>query len=278
MIPVLTYHGVNIHRNDYAGNDHLALAADLAMIHDRGLRIVPLADIAAWVRGEVDDSVVAGGVGLSFDDGSWFDWHDLDHPACGPQRSLAGILRDFTVATGAPAAATSFVIVSPHARAVLDRTCLVGRDWWGDDWWPEAVREGVLDVASHSWDHLHPTLETVAHSRNEKGDFTAVDNADDAAAQVDQASGYIERRTGRRPGLFAYPWGQVPDYLAATYLPERGRERGLSAAFTTEPRAVARDDDPWRLPRYTCGTDWASPAGLAAILDAAASRAALQTG
>ena len=44
-VPILTYHSNNISGNDYASNDHVALAADLRLIHDRGLRIVPLARV-----------------------------------------------------------------------------------------------------------------------------------------------------------------------------------------------------------------------------------------
>ena len=41
-VPVLAYHAVNIAGNDYANNDHVAFAADLRMIDDLGLRVVPL--------------------------------------------------------------------------------------------------------------------------------------------------------------------------------------------------------------------------------------------
>ena len=41
-VPVLTYHSNNVGGNDYANNDHVALAADLRRIRALGLRIVPL--------------------------------------------------------------------------------------------------------------------------------------------------------------------------------------------------------------------------------------------
>ena len=40
-VPVLAYHSNNISGNDYASNDHVALAEDLRMIQRSGLRIVP---------------------------------------------------------------------------------------------------------------------------------------------------------------------------------------------------------------------------------------------
>lgn len=265
-IPVLTYHGVNIHRNDYAGNDHIALYEDLRLIRRQGLRVIPLKQIAEWVSGRVGDAEVSTGVGISFDDGSWFDWHDLEHPACGLQRSMAGILRDFARETGDAASATSFLIASPEARETLDQTCLIGKGWWGDEWWERAAREGLVALGNHSWDHLHPTLESVAHSRNVKGDFLAVDNLEDARRQIAAASREIGARSGERPCLFAYPCGQAPDYLVEEYFPGYQNEHGLVAAFTTEPRPVCRDDNVWKLPRMVCGEAWSSPEELAAIL------------
>ena len=44
-VPVLTYHAVNIAGNDYATNDHAAFAADLSLIDEMGLRVIPL----SWV-------------------------------------------------------------------------------------------------------------------------------------------------------------------------------------------------------------------------------------
>ena len=40
-VPVLTYHANNITGNDYASNDHVALAHDLRALHRKGLRMHP---------------------------------------------------------------------------------------------------------------------------------------------------------------------------------------------------------------------------------------------
>ena len=262
MIPILTYHSVNVSGNDYADNDHVALARDLEALHQAGRRILPLETLIDWCRGSAGDEAIGDGVVLTFDDGTCLDWQDVEHPTWGHQRGFAAILRDFSSAHGVTVSATSFVIASPSARAEMDRACLDNLGWWGHDWWPRAVTEGMIEIGSHSWDHLHPTLEQVAHSRNSRGDFTAVDSRTDADAQVARASDEIERLSGRRPRVFAYPWGHVGDYLADRYLPRHGPDLGLVAAVTSEPRGVRRGDNLWRLPRFTCGADWKSPREL----------------
>ena len=93
QVPILTYHGVNVAGNEYAGNDHVAFAADLELIHALGLRIVP----AQWL---VDNLLGRAGhdlrrcVVLTCDDGSNFDYYDLDHPEHGSQRSAGHLPAD----------------------------------------------------------------------------------------------------------------------------------------------------------------------------------------
>src|SRR5689334_18329594 len=78
-VPVLTYHSNNVGGNDYANNDHVALAEDLGRIHAAGYRIVPLSRVVDARLGVADAASVENAVALCCDDGSWFDWHDLDH-------------------------------------------------------------------------------------------------------------------------------------------------------------------------------------------------------
>lgn len=263
-VPVLTYHSNNVHGNDYADNDHVALAADLRLIHRLGLRIVPLARVVDVLLGVAAESAVEQAVALSFDDGSWFDWHDIQHPSCGPQRGFAGILRDFAADTGAPAHATSFVIVSPHARSVLDRTCLVGRGWWDDSWWRDAQREGLLAIESHSWDHNHHTLPSATPR---SGTFRGIDSHAGADAEIRQAADWLDARLApHRASLFAYPYGESNDYLLQDYLPRHMGEHRLRAAFGIEPAPVERRSPRWNLPRLVCGLHWDEPAGLQRLL------------
>jgi hypothetical protein len=267
-VPVLTYHSIHVLGQAPADNDHAALAADLAEISALGRRIVPLHQVVDVLLGRAPDDL-EGAVALSLDDGSWFDWHDLDHPTCGPQRSMAGILRDHRAATGAFVHATSFVIVSPEARAILDRTCMVGRGWWTDAWWPEAAREGLLAIESHSFDHNHETLpETVAVGKA-KGTFRSIDDEASARAEIDAASDWLDARIpGQRTSLFAYPYGECNAYLVEDYLPRHEGRHRLRAAFTTDPAPVTGDANRWALPRYVCGRDWRSPEELRRVLAA----------
>lgn len=267
-IPVLAYHGNNISDNRYAGNDHVALAEDLAALHDAGWRVIHLDRVLDWHQGRLDDGAVTRCVALTFDDGSDFDFRDIDHPSCGPQRSLFNVLRDAAGASGETVTAASFVIASANAREQLDRHCLVGRGWWNDDWWAEANASGVLTIESHGWDHLHPVLDEVAQRDGRAGDFRAVDSFEDCDQQLRASAERIRSLAGgRAPRYFAFPWGQASDYLVQRYLPEHRAAHGYRAAFTTRPAPVTRTDDRWRLPRYVCGEAWREPGDLLDLLE-----------
>jgi len=268
-IPVLTYHGMNVGGNDYSNNDHVALASDLQSISELGKKIIPLSRVVDWREGRLREDEIAGAVALSIDDGSWFDFYDIDHPVCGVQRSMFNILLDHQGRNGGgrPVHMTSFVISSPEARSLLDKSCMVGKGWWGDEWWKEADESGLMDIANHSWDHVHPELDIVAQRDQVKGDFSKVDSFADANIQITRSGEYIaEVLGGRSPDLFAYPWGVASDYLASDYLPNNRPRHGLRAAFTIEPRPVSRSDNRWLLPRYVCGRDWHSEREFRSLL------------
>lgn len=261
---------MNVIRNNYLENDHLALASDLETIKGLGLNIIPLSRVVNWQQGMVEAEEVSNSVAITFDDGSWFDYYDLEHPTCGMQRSMFNILCDFSTREE-PARqvhASSFVISSPRARSSLDKSCMIGKDWWGDQWWFEAVASGILDVECHSWDHLHPALERVAQVDQMKGDFIHVDNFADCEIQFRKAGRYIGNiLAGNPPTLFAYPYGTASEYAVKDYLPGNEPIHGFRAAFTTEPRPVSRTDNVWLLPRFVFGRDWTSPSGLEDILN-----------
>jgi peptidoglycan/xylan/chitin deacetylase (PgdA/CDA1 family) len=268
-IPVLTYHGINVIQNTYAQNDHLALASDLLTIHNLGFEVIPLRQVVNWHQGLIPDTDALRKVAISFDDGSWFDYYDLDHPTCGPQRSMINILKDHNdkCRPSSPAHATSFVISSPQARSSLDKSCMIGKDWWGDQWWLEASASGLMDVECHSWDHVHPELDQVAQQNQIKGDFSQVRCFADAEVQFVRAGEYIGKvMNGKRPSLFAYPYGTVSDYVVNEFLPEYQSRHRFKAAFTTEPRPVSKADNIWQLPRFVFGHDWRSPEGLMDLL------------
>ncbi len=266
-VPILTYHSNNISGNDYATNNHVALAEDLRVIAGSGFRIVQLAQVVDALLGATPPASVEHAIALTFDDGSYFDWYDMAHPSCGIQRGFAGILRDFAMASGQAAHATSFVIVSPDARAELDVTCMVGRDWWRDDWWREAALEGLVAIENHSWDHNHATLSRTVQRTQNKGTFKSIDTFADADAEIRAATDWLDAHLSPwRSTLFAYPYGEWNDYLVHDYLPRHRSEHRLRAAFTGDPHPVETSSDRWRLPRYVCGHHWKTPGDLERLL------------
>jgi peptidoglycan/xylan/chitin deacetylase (PgdA/CDA1 family) len=257
---------MRIHGRAYDENDLVALAQDLEAIDALSMRIEPLARIVeAFIRR--DASFFAGRVvGLSCDDGSDFDFHDLDHPIAGRQRSVLSVLREHHARTGFGAHITSFVIASPQARGELDRTCMIGRGWWNDAWWQQAVRSGYMHVGNHSWDHNHDTLPAGDRPR---GGFTCIDSEALAEQEIGEAARYLKLRAPN-PGaaLFAYPYGESNDFLREDYLPRHSRELRLAAAFGTRAEPLHLHSPRWDLPRFVFGRDWASPSGLESILRA----------
>ena len=267
----------------YAQNDHTALSVDLRTIAGTGARIVSLATLVTAIEADQAGTAEAHGnatlVALTFDDGPVWDFADFDHPRFGRQRGFANVLQDFlwSESGGAQAetCATSFVIASPEARHAMESTfdaeyTFLTRGALNDDWWAPAIATGLIGIGNHSWDHLHPALASVAHSRQARGDFTQVADAADADAQIRAAMAYINARTGGRAApFFAYPYGHCNDFLANEYLPREGRAMGLRAAFTTEATVIDGSQSVWRLPRFTCGHHWQTAEALVAILNAA---------
>jgi len=264
---VLTWHSCNISDNSYAGNDQVAFAEDLQLLHREGARIWPLRRaLDALDQGNLPPGVVA----LTADDGAKLDFLPFEHPTCGLQPGLFPILHQFTQSLPGDSPhqphLSCFVIASPEARSELDRKAFLGLDLWHDQWWPQAIASGMVALESHSWDHNHPTLERTCQRDNQRGDFRLIETEAECRAEIDQASDYIERRSGRRPQFLAYPWGQSSDFLRRDYLPRVGPGIGLQAAFGVEPAPVAAGMDRWDLPRYVCGQDWKSPDELRILL------------
>ncbi|MCF6301263.1 MAG: hypothetical protein L3J52_09135, partial [Proteobacteria bacterium] len=152
-IPVLTYHSNNITGNDYHNNDHIALQADLVLIEQLGFKVISLDQLIGWHGGTLPDATIDKAVVVTFDDGSWFDYYDMPHPTLGLQKSFYNILKDHQNITGEKITASSFVIVSPEARDELDKSGLIGKGWWTDQWWLETQKNDILTIENHSWDH-----------------------------------------------------------------------------------------------------------------------------
>jgi peptidoglycan/xylan/chitin deacetylase (PgdA/CDA1 family) len=269
-VPVLAYHAVNISGNDYASNDPMAFAADLRLIHGLGLRIVPLHWIVEQAIGS-ESRDLEGCVALTCDDGSNFDFDDLDHPSHGQQRSLYNSLLDFIAEYGAEAQPdlhlTCFVIASPEAREHIDRGCLAGRGWMAEQWWNAAQRSGLIAIENHSWDHNHPAVQLPGVEGMQRGSFLEVDNHARARAEIAAATDYInERIAPSRTRIFCYPFSHVPEYLRTEYFPRFADEHGMLAAMGDGAKPVSEASDRWNMPRYICGWHWKSPEALREIL------------
>jgi hypothetical protein len=270
-IPILTYHAQNIGGNDYGNNDHVAFASDLETINALGWTVTPLIDCVQHFLNNTECAKKT--IAITFDDGADFDVHDLLHPTAGSQRSMLNIMRDFQAKH--PIAqpklhATSFVIASRDARTILDKTCMIGAQWWNDEWWQASVESGMMGIANHSWDHCHDTLPVVAQRNQAKGNFWCIDTFEDAEAQIRNAANHILSLAPNPSAmLFAYPYGHANEYLVNDYLPKQAQHIQTlcsTAAFGTKPKPLTHDSNRWDLPRYMCGQDWKSPEQLQLIL------------
>ncbi len=266
-IPVLTWHGYNVFGNTYETNDLVAFADDLVTISEAGFEIVPLVEVARWVRGEREGFGVHGKpvVALSCDDGTDFDWRDLPHPEHGAQKSFSTSLREFT-ASGRFAQLTSFVIAAPSARAQIAHGAMQAQRALNDDWWHDANASGLITIESHGWDHNHPAVSPVIQRAQQTGDFFAINTFVECDTHVRAAANFIESRSGRRPHLFAYPWTQASDYMRFEYMPQHAEAHGTIAAFGGPSGYVTLDSDRWLLSRFVFGPDWRSKDGLLKIL------------
>lgn len=273
-IPVLLYHAMNVHGNEYAVNDHVALAADLADLERMGFQAMPLHRVVQAWRSDRASLERRRIVALTCDDGSDFESRDLDHPKWGMQRSFLDVLRDFAKRrrrTGPAPHMTSFVIVSPEARAKLDRTCMIGRGWWNEDWWTSAFATGLMAIANHSWDHNHESIPDERWPGLHRGTFRSIDSEELAEYQIAQADRYLRGRVpSASASLFAYPYGETNEFLAERYFPARSGR--FAAAFTTEPAYLTEESDPWRMPRFTCGRDWRTGTEFRALIEGAIER------
>ncbi len=269
-VPVLTYHSLHAPGNDYLSNDHIALEDDLALIRSLGFTIIPLGFIVKCLLDGITTNLKGRRLlALSFDDGSDHDYIDFVYPGIPTLKSFYTLLLEHRALINYGQAqllnATSFVIASPEARTVLDHSCIAGRDQWRDVWWKEAHDSKVLDIANHSWDHCHPSLERVALRNQDKGSFYGVDNYEDANQQILAAELFIsEKLMGQTTGLFAYPFGEWNNFLVHEYFPKNTDT--FTAAFTTDGDYITADSNRWCLPRFVCGEHWRSTTELADLL------------
>jgi peptidoglycan/xylan/chitin deacetylase (PgdA/CDA1 family) len=265
---VLTFHSHNVCGNTYETNDHVALDESLALLESLRIPVLRLLDAVRRLRGGTFDTLPQRFACLTFDDGSDYDWRDLEFPGHGPQRSMRSILRAHSrkilgLVWTKRAHATSFVIASDQARREIAASALGDAGLMTDGWWRMAQASGLVDIGAHGWNHVHPAVSEMSARPELVEHFERID-ACDAPLQVSRSFETIRARAGGDSArIFAYPYGQVADFLADEYFP---RQREIVAAMTAAPRPLMADSDPWRLPRYVCGPDWKSNPELKALL------------
>ena len=99
-----------------------------------------------------------------------------------------------------------------------------------------------------------------------------VRNLEHCREQVVQAGEFIERKTGRAPCFFAYPFGESSEYIRNEYFPFHRDEHHCLAAVGTDSGLVTVQSNRWNLPRFVCGRDWSAPEELLAELGLNATR------
>lgn len=265
---ILTYHSQNVAGSETSDNDHAALAADLDALHAVGCQFVSLVTLIAAVYAGVSLANDKPVICLTFDDGCDYDVRSLEFPGHGLQTGFLQIMERFIEQYGKDAQpglhATSFVIASPRVRKLIDRNSLFGRGHLSDDWWSKAETHPLLSIGNHGWDHNHPDLEEESYAR---GGFEVVDTYEHCHEQVVRAGEFIQQKTGRHPGFFAYPFGESSNYIRREFFPQYRNEHRCLAAVGTDAGQVTARSNRWNLPRYVCGRDWTSPAELLTTLE-----------
>ncbi|HUQ28735.1 MAG TPA: polysaccharide deacetylase family protein [Usitatibacter sp.] len=268
---ILTFHSHNVSGDTYATNDHVALDATLTTLERLRIPVLRLVDVARRLRAKNFDSLPPRFACITFDDGSDYDWRDAEFPGHGVQRSMFSILRSHSrsllgLAWLRRARATSFVIASARARDEIAAAALGDAALMSDAWWAGAQRSGLMDIGTHGWNHVHPAVSEMASRPELVEHFERIESPEDARLQVDRAFESIQASAGGDAGrIFAYPYGQVSDFVADRHLPSHG---GIVAAVAVEPRPVTASSDPWRMPRYVCGPHWSSDEELEKLLAA----------
>lgn len=267
-VPILCYHSHIISSADYRGNGHIALADDLELIAAQDKTVVPLTWLLDAMAGRRNPGDLRDAVVLTFDDGSVADFMPIEHPQFGSQPGLLPVMQQH--AARHPQAsrhlhATSFVIACGDARQSMDEQCLFGLDWMHDRWWRQAEASGMLSIESHSWNHNNAVCADVPDGQGDE--FYSVNTHAQASRQIRDAAQHIGVISGRRPEIFAYPYGHMNEYLEHEYLPEYRHEHGMRCALTTRAEYADMQTSRWSIPRFVHGEHWRDPQTLNDIIN-----------
>lgn len=266
---ILTYHSQMISGMSYNTNDHVALPRDLAVCRRLGFQCVRALDLVKALREGQFDTLPDRCVAITLDDGAVFDAVRTDFPPFGPQIPMEAILADTRRGFlgwkwGRPAfTATSFVIADAAARTEI-ATSMGNPAWMQEGWWATAQRRGLLDIGTHSWNHVHPAVSEMQANRQFIEAFHLIRSREMAERQIGDAIRRVRARTNSEAArLFAYPYGQYNGYLIEEYLP--CQEEAI-AAFTIEGAPVTAQTNLWTIPRFAFNHHWKSPEDLEHLL------------
>jgi peptidoglycan/xylan/chitin deacetylase (PgdA/CDA1 family) len=259
-IPIFCYHSQNVTGNSYRENDHIALQSDLSILKEQDYKHVNLTEALNLVNVE-KPSENSNYFCLTFDDGSPFDCVSLEDR----NKSYYGfsnILEDSQMITNQNKA-TSFVIVSERARRGIF-SCLDNINWFLNE-----SNCRLIDIGCHSYDHLHENAPNTNLYMCEQGRFGSINCFSDANIQVALANELLISLTKERSvPYFAYPYGELNNYLLKSYFPEHKEIHGFEAAFTTGGTTLNDQTSLWNIPRFVCGWHWNSENDLLELLNA----------
>ncbi|WNL44161.1 polysaccharide deacetylase family protein [Dyella sp. BiH032] len=209
-VAILVYHRFADRMNDGMTVRMSTFEAQLAYLHARGYRIVPLREVLAWLR-DPAAKLPPRAVVLTVDDG---------------HRSVYEAL--LPVARRERLPVTLFIYPSAISNAPYAMT-------W------EQLRElhatHLFDIQSHTY--WHPNFKMERRQRDPADYLAFVD------AQLLRSKARLERELGVPVDLLAWPFG-VHDPL----LHDRAAQAGYVAGFTLEARLVHRGDAIMALPRF----------------------------
>ncbi len=245
-IRVLTFHSAQFSGCDANTHPTLALESLLETLQRYEWTVVPLSWVVDYLLEKRQrESLPEKAVVITFDDRFYLDVIDGEYDYCAYKRgvstpSVLRVLREFKERH------PQLPYGSPHVTLFITAAGL-------ESYYLEAAlegeREGLLEIGSH----------TLSHAR-----LGGVNTLEEADREIHASTLQIFARTGVCPSFFAYPYGEASDYLVREYLPSR--HGCLAAAFSTECKAVSREDNHWFLPRCVWSWDWTSERQLLLML------------
>ncbi|GAB7524606.1 polysaccharide deacetylase family protein [Paraburkholderia sp. 2C] len=210
LVAILVYHRFAQTAVDSMTVRVMTFEAQLAFLQEHGYRIVPLADIVAWMR-DRSAPLPPKAIAVTVDDG---------------HRSVHEVMMPIVMREHIPV--TLFIYPSAISNASYALT------------WDQLLAlksTGLFDVQSHTWWHPNLGIEERRQSPDSVRRF--------AMQQFTHSRDVIEREVGGRVEMVAWPFGIYDDELVAL-----AQSAGYVAGLTIEARRVRRNDSLLALPRF----------------------------